>query len=410
MNDDTVCLSVFERRRFQRNRVLTRRTLCESVLLCQRCNWRERLSQLAIAGGWTANTLRTFHVPQAVAAFLIVACVNFSTALGADAVTKKSDGKRISGTISAMTRNDVTIKRPQGEETIRTNDIALIDWDGASGDLKFGYTEENNGRLDQALQRFQKAKSESKSPSTYLQGEFDYIVARVIAKQALASREKRDAAIQKLLAAQKAYPTHIRYFESLQLLIQLQLSSGDFNGARKTIEELKRAPSGDLNLISQIAEAKVLAAEGKIDESIAAFSAVANSTDDSPNQVARKYEAQLGQARGLISQSKFDESLKVLESITERKGPIDDPAVEAEALVLQGNALRGMGRTKDAILSFLSVDILFPKETDAHAEALYQLIQLWKVDQHPDRSAEAAGKLAQLYPNSEWRKKLGGTE
>ena len=172
---------------------------------------------------------------------------------------------------------------------------------------------------------------------------------------------------------------------------------------------MKKAPWNDLNLAAQIVEARVLVAEGKIDDAIAGFQAVGSAPGDSPAEVARKFEAKLGHANCLIAQTKFDESLKILDEVTE-KGPIEDTAVQAEAYVLQGRALQGLGRYKEAALAYLHVDILFPRETGFHAESLYQLSHLWKLVQHPDRSAEAAGKLVQIYPNSDWRKKLAGNE
>ena len=333
-------------------------------------------------------------------------------AFAVDIITKKSDGKKINGKISAMSKNDLTLERPQGkgQDIVPLNDIALIEWDGGGGELKSGYSDEIAGRFESAMQRLTKAKSDAKSPSSFLQGEFEYVIARILAKQALIDPDKRDQAIQKLISVQTTYPEHIRYFESVLLLNQLQLAAKDFDGARKTLDLLKKGSTSDLNLAAQIAEARVLASEGKTDESIAAFETAAKSAGDSPADLARKFEAILGQARGLITRTKFDEALKILESITEKRGPSEETAVEAEAFVLQGHALRGLGRNNEAILAYLYVDLIFSREADLHAEALYQLVSLWKLDQHPDRSAEAAGKLVQLYPRSEWRKKLAGQE
>lgn len=331
-----------------------------------------------------------------------------SSAFAIDIITKKSDGKRVNGNISAMSKTELTLKKNVGDpETVAANDIAAIEWEGGGPELKLGYSDENGGRFESATQRFQKAKSDAKSPSDFLKGEFEYMLARVAAKQALTDPEKRDAAIQKLLAAQKGYADHVRFYESVQLLSQLQLSIKDFDGARKSLETLSQSPWSDLKLAAQITEAKVLAAEGKTDEAIAKFDAVSSSAGDSPNDLARKYEAMLGHARALIAQTKFEDALKILDEVTD-KGPADDSALQAEAYVLQGQALQGLGRNKEAALAYLHVDILFPREDAYRAESLYQLSNLWKLVQHPERSAEAAGKLVQIYPNSEWRKKLGG--
>ena len=338
----------------------------------------------------------------------IVVLLTESSVFAIDIITKKSDGKRVNGTISAMSKTELTLKRNQGEpEIVSANDIAAIEWEGGGGDLKLGYSDETGGRYESATQRLLKAKADIKSPSEFLKGEIEYVLARVAAKQSLGEPDKREQAIQKIEAAQKAYPDHVRFYESQLLLSQIQLAAKDFAAARTSLEKLSQAPWNDVKLAARITEARVLMAEGKLDEAITRFESVAASAGDSPSDLTRKYEALLGHARGLIQQSKFEEALKILDDVTE-KGPADDSAVQAEAYSLQGQAYQGLGRTKEAALAYLHVDILFPREAAYHAEALYQMSNLWKLVQHPDRSAEAAGKLVQMYPNSEWRKKLAG--
>ena len=340
----------------------------------------------------------------------MIIAIPLSPGFAIDIITKKSDGKRVNGTISAMSKTELTLKRNVGDpETVSANDIAAIEWEGGGPELKLGYSDENGGRYDSAAQRFLKAKGDAKSPSDFLKGEFEYMIARVAAKQALSDPEKREQAIQKLISAEKAYPDHVRFFESVLLLSQIQLAAKDFAATRKTLETLSQAPWSDLKLAARIAEARVLVGEGKIDEAIAAFDSVASAAGDSPSDASRKYEAKLGHARGLIMQTKYEDALKILDDVTD-KGPVDDSAVQAEAYTLQGQAYQGLGRNKEAALAYLHVDILFPRESAYHAEALYQMSNLWKLVQHPDRSADAAGKLVQLYPNSDWRKKLGGGE
>ena len=82
---------------------------------------------------------------------------------------------------------------------------------------------------------------------------------------------------------------------------------------------------------------------------------------------------------------------------------IDTPP---EAYVLQGNALQALNRAKEAVLAYLHVDILFPREAGYHAESLYHMTKLWKAVQLPERGLEAEAKLQSSYPNSEWTKKL----
>jgi tetratricopeptide (TPR) repeat protein len=305
-----------------------------------------------------------------------------------------------------MSKTEITLKKPVGEpDVVQANDVAKIEWEGGGPDLKLGYSDENGGRLDAAVIKYSKAKTEAKSPSAYLSAEFDYVLARVNARIALADPEKQAAAVQQLIAVQKAHPEHFRYYESVSMLGRLQLEMGDFAAARTTFDQLAKSPWSDFKLASKIASGRILVAENKLDEAVKEFEAAAAAATDSPADQARKYEAMLGQARALVAQSKFEDALKILDLVTD-KGPTEDSAVQAEGYVLQGNCLQALGRLKEAALAYLHVDILFPQETGYHAEALFNLTKTWKQVQLPERSAEAEAKLVQKYPDSPWRKKL----
>ena len=94
--------------------------------------------------------------------------------MAADTVTRKSDGKKLGGTITGITKTELKVKKAIGEpDTIQANDVAAVDWDGATGDLRLGASDENGGKYELAIQRYTKSKSDSKSPSEGLKAEFD---------------------------------------------------------------------------------------------------------------------------------------------------------------------------------------------------------------------------------------------
>ena len=94
--------------------------------------------------------------------------------------------------------------------------------------------------------------------------------------------DKREQAIQKIEAAQKAYPDHVRFYESQLLLSQIQLAAKEFAAARTSLEKLSQAPWNDVKLAARITEARVLMAEGKLDEAISSFESVAASAGTRP--------------------------------------------------------------------------------------------------------------------------------
>jgi len=238
-----------------------------------------------------------------------------------------------------------------------------------------------------------------------LKGEFDFTLARIHARIALADPTKRDDAIKQLQDFQKANSDHFRYYESMALLGQVQLAKQDYDAARKSFDTLAQSPWNESKLAAKIASGRILAGENKLDEAVVAFDDAIKSAGTGSGEVGRKYEAMLGKARALILQSKHAEALTVLDEVTLHASP-EDTALQAEAYVLQGNALQALNRAKEAVLAYLHVDILFPRESGYHAESLYNMTKLWKAVQLPERGLEAEAKLQSNYPNSEWTKKL----
>lgn len=325
----------------------------------------------------------------------------------ADTITRR-DGTRVSGQITGGTKTDLTIKPSIGDAVaVPASDIAAIDWDAATADLKLGITDETGGRLDSALQRVTKSKAETKSPSDLLRHEFDFVLARINARMALADASKQDATIALLEAFRKVGSDHFRFYEATNLLGQVKLAKADFAGARTAFEALAQSPAPDYKLAAKIAQGRILMGEGQNEQAAQTFDEAIGSAGASPAEQARKFEAMLGKARAEAALTKHTEALQVLDDVIS-KAPADVTALQAEAYVLQGNSLQALNRNKEAVLAYLHVDLLFARESSFHAESLYHMSRLWKTVQFPERGIDAEGKLLASYPNSPWAKKLGG--
>lgn len=325
-----------------------------------------------------------------------------------DTVARKSGGNRVGGEVTAISKTEITVKPVTGDPVkIPANDIGSITWDNAPPDLALAISDENGGRLDSALSRLAKSQEAAKAGPANVRTDIEFLIARVTARQALVDAAKRDEAVQKLEAFQKANGDSYRYYEAVSYLGQVQLAKGDYAAARTAFDLLAQSPWKDYKLAATISNARILAADGKPDDAVKLYEEVISAAGDAPAEQARKYEAMVGRARGLAVQSKFAEALTSLEDVT-NKGPADDSALQAEAYVLQGSCLQGLNRTKEAILAYLHVDVLFARESALHAESLYQLSRLWRLVQHDDRALDAQAKLIASYPNSDWAKKASG--
>ncbi|MFM9197316.1 MAG: hypothetical protein ACKOWG_16575, partial [Planctomycetia bacterium] len=72
-----------------------------------------------------------------------------------------------------------------------------------------------------------------------------------------------------------------------------------------------------------------------------------------------------------------------------------------------GGMYRAMGgKDQDALISYLTVDLVYNGLPESHAEALFNLGELWEKGNNPERAGEARQSLKTLYATSPWAAKL----
>lgn len=340
---------------------------------------------------------------RSVAVLGAMACA--ATTFAADIVNLR-DGTRVAGEITASTKDDLTIKPSVGDaRTVAASDVVSVEWNNATAELKLGINDENGGRFEQAVNRVTKSKADATNADDRLKLEYDFILARIAAREALVDKAKLDAAITKLDNFRKASSSHFRHYDAVNRLGQLQMAKGDFNAAQTTYALLEQAKSNEYKLTAKVAQGRIELAQGQNDAAIRNFDAAMAAAGNSPSEQLRKYDAMLGKAKAQAMTGQHAEALAALEEVV-NKAPADATDLQAEAYVLQGNSLQALNRPKEAVLSYLHVDILFPRESSMHAEALYHMARLWKVVQAPERGISAEAKLTSSYPDSEWAQKL----
>jgi tetratricopeptide (TPR) repeat protein len=113
--------------------------------------------------------------------------------------------------------------------------------------------------------------------------------------------------------------------------------------------------------------------------------------------------ARVGKGVSLAETGKVDDAMKLLRDVVD-KADQNNREVFARAYNALGACYRKKNAPKDALLEYLKVHLLFNSVPDAHAEALYNLSQLWNDAQHPERAREASEDLKKLYATSRWNK------
>ncbi len=326
-----------------------------------------------------------------------------------DEVYRKSTDTAAKGTITEVTKTSITVKKSIGAPvTVPANDITEVRWNGEPAKLKLSRSDEAGGRLEKALAGYKEGLTD---PKTKGNGKTDveFLIARATAKLALADSTKLDDAIKALSAFSKANADNFRYFESMSYLGEMYMAKGDFDQAKTTFNAISTSPWADYKMAAQSANARIMLKQNDVAGALAAFDAVisGSAAAKEPAILSRRFEALLGRATCLTTQKQYDAAVKALDDVV-TQADAGDTHTQAEAYVRQGDCYQALGRSKEAVLAYLHVPVLFPKENALHAEALYNLSRLWSTVGKPERGIDARAVLESEYADSKWAKMLAG--
>ena len=330
----------------------------------------------------------------------------WSTAsLALDEVVRRS-GESARGNVTAVSKTEVKVEAVGRSEVVPASDIAAIRWDGEPPQLNLTRSRETNGDLDFALKSYRDLLGEV-GDKPNIKADLEFSIARTLAKQAIGNPAQKDAAVKPLEAYLSAHPDFYRYYDALSWLGRVNTAAGDAPAAKSAYDRLAQAPLPELQMAAENAVGRIDLDQGDLTAALTAFEAIIAKSGDTPATARERFRGQLGKAAVLQRQNKPDAALAVLTEVIDKAAPTDT-AVQAEAFLRKGDSLQGLGRDKDALLAYLHVDVLFPTEAEAHAEALYHLTQLWNAVGRADRSADARRKLTEQYGGTAWAKKLTG--
>lgn len=333
-------------------------------------------------------------------------------AFSIDSVVRRGAERPVGGEIKTITRTEVVVFQKVGnkEETIPANEILSIDWDAEPAEFGTARGHEVAGNYALAMEQLTAAADAAKGADAKVRADIEFFIARTAAKIAIADPAQAPVAVEKLKAFVAGQRDNFRFFEAQSLLAEVALRTNDVPAADSAFNSLTQAPWSDTQMAGKIGLSRVLLAQNNVAGAKTAFDEVVALDAKTPAELARRLQAMLGQARCMQLQTQHAEAIQILEQVIEQADS-EETRTLAEAYLRQGDSLAALGQNpKDAVLAYLHVDVIpaLAEEGDLHAEALYQLSKLWGTVGQAARGAEASAKLEQLYPKSEWTKKLSG--
>lgn len=323
-------------------------------------------------------------------------------AFAVDQVTRRSDNVTLRGEFTAMTTESITIKLTGGrEETVSVADIRTLRFDQEPTLLAQAQSNERSGALDAALTKYEQVQSEYNGSDKRLVTDLAYLIARTKCRLSLADPNLRADARTAIQQFRTANRSNFRYLEGTLLEAAVAAADGDQAGARSLLQEVQTSTVKGFQLQAGVQLGELLLAAGETSEAAQAFDAVIQQSQGDSSAAAAHWAGLLGRARCAQADNQLDDAITRIEQVIAGASQAQTDVL-ADAWVLKGDCLRLRNEQKAALMAYLHVDVLYPSEPNQHAQSLYRLAQLWGPAGHQDRAEDAAARLTDRYPNSEW--------
>jgi tetratricopeptide (TPR) repeat protein len=307
------------------------------------------------------------------------------------------------GRVTGMTPLEVTVdKASAGIEQVPVNEITTIVFHGEPAELSQARTNARNGSYATALEALKKIDVAAVDRD-YVKQDVQFYRALCEAKLALGGTGEITDAGRNLNGFVRKNPDNFHYLEAVEVMGDLLMASERWDAAQKQYAELDKAPWPEYKMRAAVLTGRTLQAKGEHAEAIAEFDKVLAMPGEGKDVESQKLTATLGKAESLSATGKVDEAVTMIEQVILDADP-EQMQLHARAYNALGRCYEQAGKTKDALLAYLHVDVLYNTVPEAHAEALSHLVPLWQAIGQGERAREAKQTLEEKYAGSRWAK------
>jgi tetratricopeptide (TPR) repeat protein len=317
------------------------------------------------------------------------------------------NGKSLSGTILGTSPTDVEIENEEGDlKRVPLDKIAEVIFSDEPPKLASARSFLMRGRPADALDELESVQpSELEGVPPLVLAEMEYAKAAASGQIAVESGEGVPAAVATVDGFLSKHPRSHHFFEMQQLVGQLRAKAGDYAAAMQAFDTMAKGPSS-FKIQALNGKGQILVEQGKFADAVRDYDAALAISAGDEASLGRKREAALGKARALSRLGKHADAIKLAKATIDAADP-EDRNLLSRAYVVLGGLYRAMdGKDQDALIAYLTVDLVYNTVPDSHAEALFYLSDLWGKAREEQRSRQCAQILRDAYPQSGWAKKL----
>lgn len=321
-----------------------------------------------------------------------------------DRVFPAKGGAATTGKITERTPEKVVVEPNRGGPVeFATFDVARIIFDGEPSALSNAKQSALQGNWPQAENELSQV-----APATLrtddMKEEYQFYKGYVAANLALTGKGDPASAARLLLAWQKSFPNSHNYLLAVETLGNLAMVMGNLDPATRFYGAIASSNHPDMKVKGNYLVGKALLAQGKIDEAKARFSEAAQATVADPSSLRLQKLTRVALIRCDADAGNLDAAIQALEKLVSDEDS-SDGVLFSEIFNTLGKIYEKQNNHYEAVISYLKTDKLYSNQVEAHAEALYQLSQLWPKVGEPLRGNQARAELSRLYPTSAWAKK-----
>ena len=302
----------------------------------------------------------------------------------------------ISGKIASISADEVKISTKGNVQSIPVDQIAK---------LKFSDDPSGMSGLRSAMEAGQLEKAKSLLTSIqpkgrpYIRQELDFARCYIQARLALQGTGSVTDAARQMGGFLKSNPTSFYFYRGCESMGDLAMSLGKYSSAAKYYAKLSKSSSAPTKARGDLLQGDALLREGNADQALAMYQRVTKSSD-----LRLRAMGQIGVATCDIERGQANAAIKLLEEVI-AKNDSKDVELFARAYNSLGKAYLATGNTDAALESYLHTDLLFYRDLDRHAEALFHLAQLWTSKNKPTEATRARNTLKSSYSGSQWAQK-----
>jgi len=326
-----------------------------------------------------------------------------------DTVKLKPTGTVV-GEVVKMSPLEVAVKQGALEKKVPVNQIASIMYDSSTepSSLNAARMAARRGRYQDALDVLTDPK---KIPADIerreVQQDVAFFKALCTAKLALGGTGKVSDAGRTMLGFIKDNGGSYHYLEACEQLGDLYVAAREYSFAETYYAKLAQAPWPDYQMRANVAIGRAQLAEKKLAEAEKSFDTVLGIAAEGPLADFQRMAATLGKGRCLAEKGQTEQAEKMVKDVI-AKADAEYGELHSRAYNTLGTIQRKAGRTKEALLAFLHVEILYFAYPEQRAEALANLEQLWNEVHKPERARKAREILDTYFKNSPWAQQKGG--